>query len=254
MPKTYVSGFGLSYERRGRGTPFVLLHGYPLDRSIWAPVARLLEERVDLILPDLRGFGESELPAGEATLADMAEDLAALLDHLKIRQAVLAGHSLGGYIAQVFARAHPERVLGLGLVASQSAADTPERRQGRFETAELVRQKGVAVVADSMPARLTPNLELQKQLRELILRQRPEGIVSALHALAGRPDCTPYLADYRFHVSVVHGLDDAMIPIERARELQAAVRQGYLVELKGVGHMPMMEAPRTTAEALTTLL
>jgi 3-oxoadipate enol-lactonase len=254
MQKTYINGFSLAYERRGRGTPFVLLHGYPLDHTIWQPVVRLMEDRTDLILPDLRGFGESETPAGDYTLLDMAGDVTALLDHLKIKQAVLAGHSMGGYIALAFAHAHPERVLGLGLVASQAAADTPEGRKARYAIIEQVRSKGVTVVAESMPPRLTPNAELQAQLREIVLRQRPEGIVGALKALAGRPDSAPYLADFAFHISIVHGLEDDLIPIERARELQAAVRQGYLVELKGVGHMPMMEAPRTTAEALATLL
>jgi pimeloyl-ACP methyl ester carboxylesterase len=254
MQKTYINGFSLAYDRRGRGTPFVLLHGYPLDHTIWQPVVRLLEERADLILPDLRGFGESETPKDEYTLPEIAADLAALLDHLKIKQVALAGHSMGGYVALAFAHAYPERVLGLGLVASQSGADTPEGRKARYAVVEQVRSEGVKAVADGMAPRLTPNRELQAQLRELILQQHPEGIVGALKALAGRPDSTPYLADFAFHISVVHGLEDNLIPIERARELQASVRQGYLVELKGVGHMPMMEAPRTTAEALSTLL
>jgi 3-oxoadipate enol-lactonase len=254
MQKVYLNGFKLAYERKGRGIPLVLLHGYPLDHTIWEPVIPLLEEKADLILPDLRGFGESEVTAEGYSLADIAADIAALLDHLKIKKVVIAGHSMGGYISLAFAHAWPERTLGLGLVATQAAADTEEGRKGRYAIAERVRSQGVDVVADSMPAKLTPNLELQPVLRRIAGHQRPEGIIAALKALAGRPDSTPFLSGFPFNVAIVHGLDDALIPIERARQVQASVPQGYMVELKGVGHMPMMEAPRLTAEALKTLL
>ena len=253
MHKAHLNGITLAYERKGRGTPFVLLHGYPLDHVIWEPVVPLLEDRADLILPDLRGFGGSEATAGGYSLADMAGDVAALLDSLKIKKIILAGHSMGGYIALAFARAWPERVLGLGLVSSQAAADTPEGRQKRYATAKQVEAQGVGVVADSMPARLTSNPALQPVLRQIANRQRPEGIVGALKAMAGRPDCGPSFSGFNFPVAIVHGLEDGLIPIDRAREVQAAVPRGYMVELNGVGHMPMMEAPRLTAEALRTL-
>ncbi len=253
MQKAYVNGISLAYERRGRGTPLILLHGYPLDHTIWEPVIPLLQEQADLILPDLRGFGESEATTNDYSVADMAADVAGLLDHLKVKRAVIAGHSMGGYIALAFARTLPERILGLGLIATQAVADTPDRRKGRYATAEQVKQEGVAVVADSMPAKLTPSPELQVVLRAIASRQRPEGIIGALKALAGRPDASSYLSGFNFNVAIVHGLEDALIPIERAREVQVNVPQGYMVELKGVGHMPMMEAPRLTAEALKTL-
>jgi 3-oxoadipate enol-lactonase len=254
MHKTYLKGITIAYERLGRGTPFVLLHGYPLDHTIWQPVVPLMRDRADLILPDLRGFGESETTADDYSLADMAADVAGLLDNLKIKQAVIAGHSMGGYIALAFAHVYPKRVLGLGLVASQALPDTADRRRGRYDMVEQVKAHGVEIVADAMPPRLTPAHELQAVLRETVLRQPPEGIIGALKALAERQDASPYLAGFDFPVTIVHGLEDALIPIERAREVQSSVAQGYLVELNGVGHMPMMEAPRLTAEALITLI
>jgi pimeloyl-ACP methyl ester carboxylesterase len=184
----------------------------------------------------------------------MAADVAALLDHLKVDQAAIAGHSMGGYIALAFARAFPARVQGLGLVASQAGADSPEGRKGRHETAELVRQQGVGVVADSMPARLTSNPALQETLREIVLRQSPLGIIAAQEAMAARVDSTPDLSGYDFPVVVVHGLRDQLIPVERARAIQPLVRHGRLIELEGVGHMPMMEAAQVTADALRTLV
>ncbi len=254
MSEKNINGMKFAYEKLGKGTPLVLLHGYPLDHAIWQPVIPWLEGQAELILPDLRGFGASRSSVSGYSITDMAADVAALLDDLKIEKAVLAGHSMGGYVSLAFATQFPGRVLGLGLVASQAVADTPERRQGRFDTADQVKAKGVKVVADTMPAKLTSNPELQKDLRTIVLRQSVDGIVGALTALAGRPDFSASLKHFSFPVSIVHGLEDALVPIERAREVQAAVPQGYMVELKAVGHMPMMEAPRSTAEALKTLL
>jgi pimeloyl-ACP methyl ester carboxylesterase len=254
MLKASVNGTEIAYQRSGSGTALVLLHGYPLDHTTWEPVLPFLQGVEDLILPDLRGFGASPSPQAGYSLADMAADIAALLDHLKIEQAVIAGHSMGGYIGLAFAHAFPERIRGLGLIASQAVADSPEGRNDRYATADLVRQQGVSVVADSMPARLTSNPTLQPLLREIILRQSPQGIIAALEAMAARPDSTPDLSGYNFPVVILHGLQDALVPVERAHQVVALLRHGNLVELEGVGHMPMMEASQATAEALRALV
>jgi 3-oxoadipate enol-lactonase len=254
MLKTNVNGITIAYERSGHGTPLVLIHGYPFDHTIWGPVLPLLENDFDLLLPDLRGFGESDTVSTPYLLDDMAADLAALLDSICIGKAVLTGHSMGGYIALAFARKNPERVLGLGLVASQALADTPEKKAGRYQEAEHILASGVKEVAESMSSKLTANPSLQATLKELILLQRPKGLAGALRAMAERPDSTPFLAEFDFPVSIVHGLADGLMPVERARAVRAAVKEGCLVEIEGVSHMPMMEAPQATAKALKRLL
>jgi len=232
----------------------VLIHGYPVDHTIWEQVGSLLENDFDLILPDLRGFGQSGTIRTPYSLADMAADLVALMDSLKIEKAVVAGHSMGGYISLAFARAYPERVMGLGLVASQSLDDTPEKKAGRFHEAEQVLAHGIGEVANGMTTKATADPILQARLNELILQQQPEGLAGALRAMAERPDSTDILSSFNFPVAIIHGLEDKIIPIERARDVQAVVKIGYLVEIAGVGHMPMMEAPQITAKALKTLL
>jgi 3-oxoadipate enol-lactonase len=253
MHKISLNGLELAYERRGQGTPLVLLHGYPLDHTIWDMLVPLLENEFDLILPDLRGFGESEVPKTNILMSDYAADVAGLLDSLKIEKAVIAGHSMGGYVALAFAHTYPERMLGLGLVASQALADPPERKAARYQEAEHVLASGVKDVAEGMSVKLTADPSLQARLKTLILHQRPEGLAEALRAMAERPDSTPFLAESDFPMSIVHGLADALIPIESARTVRAAVKKGYLLEIEGAGHMPMMEAPQPTAEALKNL-
>jgi 3-oxoadipate enol-lactonase len=250
MLKIEINGVSIAYERGGRGTPLVLLHGYPLDHSIWEPVVPLLENDFDLILPDLRGFGESEVSGGIYGVADLAADIAGLLSAQGVWQAAIAGHSMGGYVALAFARAYPQRTLGLGLVASQVLADTPEKKAGRNQEAEAIQTKGVQGVAEDMSVKLTPDAKLQARLKAVILRQRPEGLAGALRAMAERPDSSMLLPGCVFPIVLVHGLVDILIPVDRARSVKAAMPTAHLAEIPGAGHMPMMEAPQATAEAL----
>src|SRR5215510_5338808 len=138
MQTINIDDIELAYTRHGEGTPLVLLHGYPLDGSIWSKVVPLLEYQFDIIVPDLRGFGESTTMDTPYTMDTFASDIAELLDHLGIQKTVIVGHSMGGYVALAFARLYTERVIGLGLVSSQAAADTLERKQGRYDTATQV--------------------------------------------------------------------------------------------------------------------
>ena len=246
------NGIELAYERHGTGTPLVLLHGYPLDHTIWEPVVPQLEKDYDMILPDLRGFGGSAASQAAYLLNDLADDITGLLDQLGIKKAVLAGHSMGGYVALAFAHSHPERTLALGLVSSQAAADAPERKAGRIQLAERVEANGVGEVADSMPALLTGDRTLQTWLKKLILHQSPAGVAAALRAMAERPDATPFLLKFDFPVIIIHGRADKIIPIERAIEMQVLTRNAVL-EAIPAGHMPMMESPETTAGALRGL-
>lgn len=254
MEKVNVNGVEIAYKRQGSGMPLVLLHGYPLDHRIWKDVVPLLEDDYYLILPDLRGFGQSGTVEEQYTMADMAADVAALLDELGIENPYIAGHSMGGYISLAFVRNFHDRVLGLGLIASQALGDSPERRDGRYATAEEIMRTGVEPVVEGMTPKLTPNEEVQAYVRNVIAEQRPLGLANALRAMGERFDSTLVLNTFEFPVVLVHGRDDELIPIDRAREIKAVLKPAYLVELPGGGHMPMMEEPEETAAALKRLL
>ncbi len=249
-----VNGVDLAYERVGKGNKvLVLVHGYPLDHTIWQEILPFLNAKFELVLPDLRGFGSSGLSNGQSSIATMAADLVALLNHLDLNQAAVAGHSMGGYVALAFAQKWPERLSGLGLISSQALADNPDRKQGRYEAAKLIFQSGVQPVANDMPLKLSPNVRVQTLIREVINRQRPVGLAAALQAMAEREDTSKLLPGLQSPLMLLHGDADELIPIERALEIKQVVPEAHLVELAGVGHMPMLEAPRETAEALNFL-
>ena len=254
MDKLNVNKIRLAYVRRGSGTPLVLLHGYPLDHTIWDEVVPLLEGDFDLIVPDLRGFGQSEVVESQYTMADMAADVTALLDELGVENTCIAGHSMGGYVALAFVRNYPERVLGLGLVSSQALGDSPERKQGRYASADEIMRTGVEPVAESMSPKLSPDKRVQAFVRDLIAAQQPAGLSGALKAMGERFDSTLFLPTFKFPVVLLHGTADELIPVERSREIKAATKTAYLSELSGGGHMPMMENPQETAATLKKLL
>ena len=253
MEKININGINLAYTRRGRGTPLVLIHGYPLDHTIWDEAAQFLEATFDLIMPDVRGFGESTTAEAQYGMEDLASDVACLLDHLGLDRAAVAGHSMGGYIALAFARMYPQRVLGLGLISSQAAADTPERKEGRYKTAAQVAERGAGVVAESMTAKLSADPRVQGFVRALIERQSRAALIGALKSMAERSDSTSVLSSIDLPIVLIHSDGDELIPIERAREMKMLRPKARLIELAGKGHMPMMEAPRETADGLLSL-
>jgi len=253
MEKINVKDIQLAYDRRGKGTPLVLLHGYPLDHHLWDDVVPLLEDTFDVIVPDLRGFGESTIADSSPTVEDYASDIAGLLDHLGIQKTAIVGHSMGGYVALAFARLYPDRLTGLGLVSSQVLADPPDRKEGRYKSAKDVSENGIDSVVATMTPKFTANEKLQAFARASMEQQQPTAYIGALKAMAERPDSTPLLASLEIPVVVVHGTSDALIPVDRAREVKAALPQAHLVEISGVGHIPMMEATEQTAAALKYL-
>jgi pimeloyl-ACP methyl ester carboxylesterase len=184
----------------------------------------------------------------------MAEDIAALLDQLGVHKVVLAGHSMGGYISLAFAQAYPDRVAGLALVTSQAAADTPERRQGRYRLADEVKRKGLKAVVNANLERYSPDPAVRERARVLMMTCQKKGVIAALKGMAERPDSTEALAGLQAPTVIVAGGADAIVSAEKAQEMVQMLSRGWLVEVPGGGHLPMYEAPQIVAKALMDLL
>jgi pimeloyl-ACP methyl ester carboxylesterase len=167
-----------------------------------------------------------------------------------VEEVALAGHSMGGYVALAFAKKYPQRVSGLALVGSQTLADPPDRKEGRYKTAQQVEENGVGVVAEAMTAKFSASEKSQSEIRSLILRQNKSGLMGGLKAMAEREDTTSSFAAFKFPVVLIHGDADQLIPVDRAREAGALNPSARLVELAGIGHVPMMDAAEETVAAL----
>ena len=249
-----LSPVELAYEEMGQGIPVLLVHGYPLDHTIWIPVAEGLKQDARVILPDLRGFGKSPDSNEIYTMRLLAEDLHALINRLGLGRVILVGHSMAGYSALSFAHSYPEELLGLGLVATQADPDLPERRQARLITARDGKRRGVPFMVEGMAEKLTPSVELQKSLHQLMLRNRVTSLVNALKGMAEREDANPWLPGISVPAVVIAGDQDQIIPLERAATMAQMLRKGWLVTIPGSGHMPMLENPEVVVAALKQLI
>lgn len=238
----------------GGGTPLVLIHGFPLSRGVWEPQVESFRVAHRVVAPDLRGFGTSP-PRGAATsravsMESYADDVAELLGELGIGSAVVAGHSMGGYVAFALARRHPELLAGLVLVATRAGADSPEAATGRRAAAEKVRQEGregvAALVEGMVPKMLAPGADdpdLLEAVRRFMASATPEGTIGALLGMAERPDSTPLLGEIEVPTLVVTGADDTLIQPAESEAMAAAIPDARLEILPDAGHLVAYEQP-----------
>lgn len=252
-----TTGVTLAVEDRGGGgTPLLLVHGYPLDRSLWrAQIDGVRGRRV--IAPDLRGSGESDIAPDATTMAAHADDLAALLDAMQVERCVFCGLSMGGYIAFEFMRRHPQRAAALVLMDTRSGADSDEGKAGRNAAIATARDKGSVAIADAMASKLFAR-DVDRQVQAAVVAQMSgaavPGIVAALGALRDRTDATALLGAIVVPTLVVVGAEDRLTPPDAARAMADAIAGAELVVIDGAGHLPPVERPAETTAALQHFL
>lgn len=256
-----VKGIPLSVEVRGAGPAIVLVHGYPLDHTMWRHQIDALSASYQVIAPDLRGFGQSQVSPGAVTMQRFADDLAAILDALTVREPVtLCGLSMGGYIAFGFALGHSHRLAKLVLCDTKSAADTPEAAQTRRDTAQKVLAEGSQAIVDGMVPKLFAPSTIEHQpdvvaaTRKVMLGTKPEGIAAALRGMAERPDVTSELSRIRVPTLVVCGEHDVITPLEEMRRMAERLPQGTFISIPDAGHLAPLEKPADVNAALLAFL
>ncbi|MBI4787883.1 MAG: alpha/beta fold hydrolase [Chloroflexi bacterium] len=248
--KAKIHGFEMAYDDTGAvGAPLLLIHGFPLDRTLWLAQTNGLADMARVIAPDLRGAGESGLPPGPVTMDTYADDLSALLDSLGVKSAIVGGLSMGGYIAFAFYRKYPHRVRALVLADTRPQPDSAEAKKMRDANAALARDQGVGAVAERLlPKLLAPKTfesrpEVAKGARELMARQPVEGVVAQLMALRDRPDSTPTLAQISVPTLVIVGAEDALTPPKDSEMMRDAIRGARLVTIPDAAHLSNYEQP-----------
>ncbi len=257
MPMLWVGDIRLHFDDRGSGQPLLLVHGFPLDHSMWRGQLAALSEKYRVIAPDLRGFGASSVTPGTVTMEQFADDLAGLLDALAIAEpVVLCGLSMGGYVAWQFALRHRTRLAKLILCDTRAIADTREAAEGRHKTADKVLAEGASVVADAMLPKLFANQTVTKhpaliaETKEVMLKTSPVGIAAALRGMAQRPDVTGRLPEFDLPTLVICGQHDVISPPDEMREIAAKLPQAQFVEIAAADHMAPLEQPAAVNEAM----
>lgn len=262
MPMIEFQDVRLEYDDSLAGeAAFLLIHGHPFDRSMWGPQRRAAEEAGwRTIVPDLRGYGGSQVTPPIVTLETFARDLATLLLALGIGRVVVGGLSMGGQIAMEFCRLFPERVAGLLLAATFAQAETAEGKVQRYRIADRLETEGMAAYADeALPKMLAPETlqdrpELARMVLQMMQSAPPAGAAAALRGRAERPDYSEVMARLQVPALIVAGNRDAFTSRSDAEHMHRLIRGSRLLWMEGIGHMPNLEAEEAFNDAMVGLL
>ncbi len=253
--------FLISYQDSAGGIPVLLIHGFPLASSMWELQIDDLADVGRLIAPDLRGHGNSMATPPPYTMEQLAIDCVNLLDDIGInRPFVVAGLSMGGYVAFEVYRQYPGMVAGLILAGTKATPDNEEGKKGRDAAANLVREQGIsALVAQMLPKLMAPttateNPELVEFVRDMMLETSVEGALGAIAAMRERPDSTPTLADIDVPTLIIHGAADQIIPVSEAEAMHKGIADSQLIIIPDAGHLMNLEQPEQFNDAVREFL
>jgi len=234
----------------------VLIHGYPFDHTLWNQVIQGIDPSIRCIAPDLPGFGNEPTCPTSPSIDFYAEFLKNRLDEMGIDQVIVAGMSMGGYVALAFAEKFREQVLGLVLISSHAGADSPETREKRWDLIRKIRSEGVQAAVDA----IRPQMISDPKNADLIAEKLNigaessgvNGLAWALEAMAKRPDRTQILHEASFPLLIVHGENDKIIPISKIEGVARTNSAIQMTRLPNAGHATPLDAPEEVARALNT--
>lgn len=260
MEKIVNDDAEIFYDVSGAGAPMVLLHPFPVHHEFWLPVASYLAQRYRLIMPDLRGHGESGLGAGPATMHKHATDIAKVMTAAGVGRAPLIGVSIGGYAIFEFWRRFRERVGVLVLCNTKAQADTGEARQSRLDAARAVLERGTEQFFEGM---------LQKVLGESTRRGRPDLVDGALRmmrkmsaedvaevqrGMAERPDSLATLKTINVPTMIITGDEDNMTGVPEAEVLKQHISGSKMKIISKAGHYSPWEQPEELGRMVRSFL
>lgn len=256
MEKLRSDDAEISYEIRGDGPPVVLLHPFPCNHEFWNPAAVALESRYRLILPDLRGHGDSEIGDGPAVMQKHASDIARVLDAAGIGRAAFVGCSIGGYIIFEFWRRFRQRAASLALCDTRPQADTTEARANRLRNAAAVLERGIEPFLETMIPNLMGRTTVDSRpdkvagARAMMRKMSAEDISLVLRGMAERPDSVADLKSIDVPTLIVVGEEDELTPVADAELMRQNIAGSQLKVIAKAGHYAPWEHP----EAVGTIL
>jgi len=250
----------ICYEVLGDGAPVVLLHPFPADHELWRPAGQALLARYRLILPDLRGHGESGVGEGPATMAKHAADLARVLDQEDVGRAPFIGISIGGYVLFEFWRSFRGRVAALGLCNTKAPADTSEGRAGRLQAAATVLEQGTEPFFQSMVPKLLGETtrrtrpDLVEGALRMLRKMSPEDVARVQRGMAERPDSVPTLKTINVPTLILTGDEDILTGVSEAELMRQNVSGSQLKIIAKAGHYSPWEQPEQVGQVIRQFL
>lgn len=240
----------IHHRTLGSGRPVVLLHGFCETNQIWGVFANLLSQHCQLIIPDIPGFGNSELPPTPFTLEAIGERMWQWLDGLNVKDPVLIGHSMGGYITLAMTQQRQKSVPGFALFHSTAKPDTEEKKLNRDKVIAFVNKNGVAPFIETY----VPGLFFRKdnpaikEVYPIAYTTQAATLVAYATAMRDRPNRRGLLEEFEGPVLIIAGEKDEIIPLDTLMDQAIQLRKGRLSILSDTGHMGMLESTSRSVE------
>jgi 3-oxoadipate enol-lactonase len=246
----------IAYEILGTGPPVVLLHPFPAHHEFWLPAAQALTSRYQLILPDLRGHGDSGVGEGPATMEKHATDLARILDHAEVGRVPFAGVSIGGYALFEFWRRYRGRVAALALFNTKAPSDSPDARTSRLQSAADVLEKGMEQFFEGMIPKLLGKTtresrpDLVPGVMRMMRKMSPQNVAQVQRGMAERPDSVPDLKTINVPTLIVTGDEDILTGPPEADLMRQNIPSSQLKIIRRAGHYSAWEQPAEVGQML----
>jgi len=245
----------IAYQISGNGPAVVLLHGFLESKAIWNDFTETLNKDFTVIAIDLPGHGESEMVAENHTMPIMASTVKDVLLAENSTEAILVGHSMGGYVALQVAVDNENLVKGIVLFHSHANADSEEAKENRRRTINIVRQNKSGFIKQFIPDLFDPKhiakyTDAIQKLQEQASAMSPEAIIAALSGIRDRISQLPYLLVSEIPVLFIIGKQDSRMPYNQLLSQAVLPSHSEVLLLEDVGHMGFIEAPQKTLQAL----
>lgn len=248
------------HTEAGKGYPVILLHGFCESHQIWSTLQTDLSKQYKVIAIDLPGFGKSPLPPYDISLDTIANEVYEWLLEKNISECIMIGHSLGGYITLEIAKKFPNIFKAFGLFQSTAYADTKEKKENRNKSIDFLEKHGIEKFIDSFVPMLFTEAR-RGELAEAIAELKKTGEATAVEtaikytaAMRDRDDSIWLLQEYEKPILWVAGEEDAMIPINKAKEQIKLIKHPYVKLMPSTGHVAMIERPNESALAIRRFL
>ncbi len=250
-------GAKIRFSDTGKGRALVLLHGFPFSLEMWFGngYANALAKKFRVIAIDLPGHGKSDCIGYVQKMELMADVVKDVMDSLNLRRYVIAGHSMGGYVALAFAEKYHENLRGLCLFHSSASPDSAEKKLDRDRGIRLVKRNPVkytnALVTNLFAV---ANQRYMKKeiswIRRMAAKTKKQGIVATLEGMKIRRNREIILKFAKFPVLFIAGTRDIVIPFEAMKAQSELPKTGKLIALERVGHMGFLEAKEIAVKKL----
>jgi pimeloyl-ACP methyl ester carboxylesterase len=244
----------------GKGPVILLAHGMWCDAGMFTSVATDLARDHRVLVPDLRGHGRSSVPDQPWRIGDVADDLVAILDQLRVDKVTLAGFSMGGMAAVDFAIRHGDRLAGLALMGTSAAGEELLRKAEIGALAKLIELTGTPRFLAREAARTTFSPRFRRSRPDQVTRWEsavrampPRALVQALRAVASRPSLLDRLGEIRTPSLILAGTGDRIVSPRWSRAMHRRLTRSRLIEFSKAGHALPIELPAEVAGLLRDL-